>query len=46
LRRLRSKLISAERETMQEMRERGDLDGEVLRRIEHDLDLEESRLED
>ncbi|MBA3839242.1 MAG: hypothetical protein H0X55_02925 [Thermoleophilaceae bacterium] len=45
-RRLRSKLISAERETMQEMRERGDLDGEVLRRIEHDLDLEESRLED
>ena len=29
---------------MQEMRERGDLDGEVLRRIEHDL--EDSRLED
>jgi len=28
------------------MRKRGDLDGEVLRRIEHDLDLEESRLED
>lgn len=31
---------------MQGMRERGELDGEVLRRIERDLDLEESRLEE
>ncbi|MEJ7718166.1 MAG: Na+/H+ antiporter [Thermoleophilaceae bacterium] len=45
-RRLRAKLISAERESMQGMRERGELDGEVLRRIERDLDLEESRLEE
>jgi CPA1 family monovalent cation:H+ antiporter len=43
--RLRSELLSTERAVIVELRDRGELDGEVLRRIERDLDLEESRLE-
>lgn len=45
-RRLRAELISAERAVMVDLRDRGELDGEALRRIEQDLDLEESQLEE
>jgi CPA1 family monovalent cation:H+ antiporter len=44
-RRLRTELLSTERAVMVELRDHGELDGEALRRIERDLDLEESRLE-
>lgn len=40
----RRSLIAAERETMIALRDRGELPPEAMRRIERDLDLEESRL--
>ena len=43
-RKWRRSLISAERETILELRNRGELSPETMRRIERDLDLEESRI--
>lgn len=43
-RRWRRSLISAERETILELRNRGEISPETMRRIERDLDLEESRI--
>jgi NhaP-type Na+/H+ or K+/H+ antiporter len=43
-RRWRRDLIGAEREAILAMRDRGEISPEVMRRIEHDLDLEESRI--
>jgi CPA1 family monovalent cation:H+ antiporter len=40
----RRSLISAERETILDLRNRGELSPETMRRIERDLDLEESRI--
>ncbi len=37
-------LLAAERETILGLRNSGDISPEVMRRIEHDLDLEESRI--
>ena len=37
-------LIAAEREAIVDLRDRGEVSPEVMRRVEHDLDLEESRL--
>ena len=42
--RLRTELISAERESLVDLRRRGVITEEVMRRVERDLDLEESRL--
>ena len=43
-RRWRRDLIGAEREAILALRDRGEISPEVMRRIEHDLDLEESRI--
>ena len=43
--RLRRELIEAERRAVVEMRNVGEIGDEVMRRIERDLDLEESRLD-
>ncbi len=40
----RRDLISAEREAILSMRNKGDITPETMRRIERDLDLEESRI--
>jgi NhaP-type Na+/H+ or K+/H+ antiporter len=40
---IRRKVIDAEREAVIEMRDRGELSDEVMRRLERDLDLEELR---
>ena len=40
----RRDLIGAEREAILSLRDRGEISPEVMRRIEHDLDLEESRI--
>jgi Na+/H+ antiporter len=40
----RRSLISAERETILDLRNRGEISPETMRRIERDLDLEESRI--
>ena len=40
----RRDLISAEREAILSLRDAGDISPETMRRIEHDLDLEESRI--
>ncbi len=40
----RRDLISAEREAVLSLRDRGEISPETMRRIEHDLDLEESRI--
>ena len=40
----RRDLIGAEREALLALRDRGEISPEVMRRIEHDLDLEESRI--
>jgi CPA1 family monovalent cation:H+ antiporter len=40
----RRALIGAERETILSLRDRGEISPEVMRRIERDLDLEESRI--
>jgi CPA1 family monovalent cation:H+ antiporter len=42
-REIRRKVIDAEREAVIEMRDRGQLSDEVMRRLERDLDLEELR---
>ena len=39
----RRELLGAERETIRELRDSGELSAEVMRKIEHDLDLEEAR---
>ena len=44
-RRLMYELYDAQRERLVAMRNRGEISDEVRRRIERDLDLEESRLE-
>jgi CPA1 family monovalent cation:H+ antiporter len=40
----RRDLIGAEREALLALRDRGEISPEVMRRIERDLDLEESRI--
>src|SRR5918995_517608 len=40
----RRDLVGAEREAILALRDRGEISPEVMRRIEHDLDLEESRI--
>jgi len=42
--RLRRELIDAERKAVVELRNTGEISDEVMRRVERDLDLEESRL--
>ena len=42
--RLRRELIEAERRAVVELRNTGEISDEVMRRVERDLDLEESRL--
>lgn len=42
---IRHAVIEVQRQTLIEMRDRGEISDEVLRRIEHDLDLEELRME-
>jgi monovalent cation/hydrogen antiporter len=44
--RLRRELIDAERHAVVEMRNTGEISDEVMRRVERDLDLEASRLDD
>ena len=44
MRDLRRELISVERARLAELRRRGEISAESVRRIEHELDLEESRL--
>ena len=44
-RQIRSAVIDAQREKLQEMRDRGVIDDDVLRNIERELDLEEVRME-
>jgi CPA1 family monovalent cation:H+ antiporter len=44
-RQIRHEVIQAERLTLLEMRDRGEIGDEVLRRLERDLDLEELRME-
>src|SRR2546426_1289549 len=44
-RQIRSAVIDVQREKLQEMRNRGAIDDDVLRNIERDLDLEEVRME-
>jgi CPA1 family monovalent cation:H+ antiporter len=44
LRRLHQELIEAERDRLRELRREGDVTSEAARRIERDLDLEESRI--
>jgi monovalent cation/hydrogen antiporter len=43
--RLRRELLDAERHAVVEMRNTGEISDEVMRRVERDLDLEDSRLE-
>jgi Na+/H+ antiporter len=43
-RRLRRAMIEAEREVFIDLRDRGRIDDEVLRRVQHELDLEEALL--
>jgi Na+/H+ antiporter len=43
--RLRRELLEAERRAVVEMRNTGEISDEVMRRVEHDLDLEVSRLD-
>ena len=43
--RLTRELLDAQRETLLELRDNDHIDGEVMRRIEVELDLEDSRLE-
>ena len=45
LRRLRRELLEAEREAILRLRSEGRIGDEVMRRVERDLDLEDSRLE-
>jgi CPA1 family monovalent cation:H+ antiporter len=44
LRELRRELIAVERSRLADVRRRGEISAESMRRIEHELDLEESRL--
>ena len=44
LRELRRELIAVERSRLADLRRRGEVSAESMRRIEHELDLEESRL--
>ena len=44
IRELRRELIGVERRRLGELRRRGEISAETVRRIEHELDLEESRL--
>jgi CPA1 family monovalent cation:H+ antiporter len=44
LRELRRELIAVERRRLADLRRRGEISAESMRRIEHELDLEESRL--
>jgi CPA1 family monovalent cation:H+ antiporter len=44
-RRLRLEVLAAERETLVDMRHSGTITEEVMRTVEHDLDLEQRRLE-
>ena len=44
-RRLRIELLEAERDTLVEMRSTGEITEEVMRTVEHDLDLEQRRME-
>jgi CPA1 family monovalent cation:H+ antiporter len=44
IRELRRELIAVERRRLGELRRRGEISAESVRRIEHELDLEESRL--
>ena len=44
IRELRRELIAVERRRLGELRRRGEISAETVRRIEHELDLEESRL--
>ena len=44
LRELRRELIAVERSRLADLRRRGEISAESMRRIEHELDLEESRL--
>jgi Na+/H+ antiporter len=44
VRELRRELIAVERQRLAELRRRGEISAESVRRIEHELDLEESRL--
>ena len=43
--RLRRELLNAERHALIELRNRGVINDEVMRRVQQDLDLEDSRLE-
>jgi CPA1 family monovalent cation:H+ antiporter len=43
-RRLRREMLTAERDVFVSMRDSGDIDDEVLRRVTHELDLEEAML--
>jgi CPA1 family monovalent cation:H+ antiporter len=43
--RLTRELLEAQRSTVIEMRDRGEINDDVLRVIERELDLEDSRLE-
>jgi monovalent cation/hydrogen antiporter len=43
--RLRRELLAAERQALVELRNRGVINDEVMRRVQQDLDLEDSRLE-
>ena len=42
---LRRELLDAERRAVVELRNTGEISDEVMRRVEHDLDLEVSRLD-
>ena len=44
-RQIRASVIDAEREALNQMRERGAVSDDVFRRVERDLDLEELRME-
>jgi CPA1 family monovalent cation:H+ antiporter len=44
IRELRRELIGVERDRLSQLRRRGEISAETVRRIEHELDLEESRL--
>ncbi len=43
--RLRRELLGAERDTLVRLRDDGHIDGDVMRRIERDIDLEDNRLD-
>jgi CPA1 family monovalent cation:H+ antiporter len=44
--RLRRELLESERDALVRMRDEGRIDGDVLRRVEFDLDLEDNRLDE